>query len=90
MGIQRRQLRIEIHQSHQQRDAQIDEHPDQRRADGLSGLALPLRPLGAAVLPAGLKVPGVEAPEAAEIAKVSKVEGKWHNLPPIPELPGIL
>ena len=67
VGVQGRQLKVEIPEAEEQRDAQIDERPGKGVADGLAGLALPFGPLGLGVLPAPAKAPEAAGVEAAEV-----------------------
>ena len=66
MGVQGRQLHIEVHQPHQRRHGDVDEGAGHGSADGLPGLTLPLRALASLS-----EISGVEAAE---------IEGKGHRV----------
>ena len=78
VGVQGRQLHIEVHQPHQRRNGDVDKGPGQGGADGLPGLALLLGPLGEIrlALP-GLIAAGIES-AGVKTAEIAEVEGKWH------------
>ena len=77
MGIEDRQLHIEVYQSHHRCHSKVDERPGQRCADGLAGLTLPLGPGIAGVLSA--LTSGLPA-ALAKAAKIAEIEGKGHEI----------
>ena len=72
VGVDGRQLQVEIDQAEQYRHRQVDGHPGGRAADGLPGLPGPLGP-GRILLP-GVTGDGIEATAEGTAVEAAEIE----------------